>query len=73
MIGKVESIKYTTGGMFGNQWTTIDGVSYMTWWDALRLPIRIGAIVEYEAEERTISRGNISTTANCAEITRVVE
>lgn len=30
--GIVEKIEFTSGGA-GNQWTTIDGVKYATWWD----------------------------------------
>ena len=32
MTGRVEGIQYTIGGA-GNQWTTIDGVKYATWWN----------------------------------------
>ena len=31
--GVVEAISFTSGGA-GNQWTTIGGVKYATWWDA---------------------------------------
>jgi hypothetical protein len=32
MQGIVEKVTYTQGGA-GNQWTTIDGIRYATWWD----------------------------------------
>ncbi len=35
--GTVEKIEYTNGGA-GNQWTTIDGVRYATWFD-IRNPV----------------------------------
>lgn len=31
-IGTVEKVELTFGSA-GNQWTTIDGVKYATWWD----------------------------------------
>lgn len=44
--GKVENIEFTRGG-FGNQWTTIDGVRYATWWDYRELAMRVGVMVEF--------------------------
>lgn len=34
--GFVEKIAFTTGGA-GNQWTTISGVKYATYWDLRRI------------------------------------
>ena len=49
-VGTLDSIAFTQGGA-GNQWTTIDGVRYATWWD-IRSPMiettKPGATVVYE-------------------------
>lgn len=47
MIGTVENVEYTQGGL-GNQWTTIDGVKYATWWDVRSIDWRVGDKVEHE-------------------------
>ena len=46
--GKVTDIRFTMNGL-GNQYTTIDGIAFATWFDAQELPVRIGSEVEYEA------------------------
>ena len=61
MLGRVESIEYTLNSPFGNQWTTIDGNRYMTWWDAATLPVRTGVMVEYEVSPETLRVGNSYT------------
>lgn len=47
-VGTVEKIEYTTGS-FGNQFTTIDGHRYWTWWDIRSTPVRLGAKVRFRA------------------------
>jgi hypothetical protein len=32
----------------GNQYTTIDGTVFATWFDLLETPVRVGCEVEYE-------------------------
>ncbi len=44
--GVVEKIEFTQGGM-GNQWTTIDGVTYATWWDYRTKNWNIGDVVSF--------------------------
>lgn len=39
--GTIEKIEYTAGG-FGNQFTTIDGRRYWTWWDIRNPAIGVG-------------------------------
>lgn len=51
MIGKVEKIKFTVGSPFGNQFTTINGVKYMTWWDIRQFNLKEGVTVEHEPHE----------------------
>jgi hypothetical protein len=47
LIGTVEKVEYTSGSL-GNQWTTIDGVKYATWWDIRGREWNIGDRVEHE-------------------------
>lgn len=47
MIGKVENVEYTSGGL-GNQWTTIDGAKYATWWDIRTIDWKVGDRVEHK-------------------------
>lgn len=49
--GVVESVRYTSGGA-GNQWTTIDGVRYATYWDVRKTDWREGDTVTFTASER---------------------
>ena len=72
MLGKVDAVDFTNNSPFGNQYTTIDGVRYMTWWDAREVPVRQGTVVEYEASERKLQMGNSYEIAKCAKIKRVV-
>lgn len=44
--GVVQAIEYTSGGA-GNQWTTIDGVRYATWWDIRNTDWRVGDRVTF--------------------------
>ena len=47
-IGKVTDIQFTLPGGLGNQYTTIDGVVYATWFDARETPVRVECQVEFE-------------------------
>jgi hypothetical protein len=47
-LGKVTDIRFTPSGGLGNQYTTINGVVYATWWDARTTPVHINSEVEFE-------------------------
>lgn len=49
--GIVTSIQFTEGGL-GNQYTTIDGEVYATWFDLRELPVTEGCKVEYQTYKR---------------------
>jgi len=49
-IGIVDSVQYTIDGL-GNQYTTIDGTCYMTWWNLLEHRVRPGVTVRYSVQE----------------------
>lgn len=49
-IGTVEKVEFTCGGL-GNQFTTIDGRTYFTWWDARRHKVWKGVRVKYSVQE----------------------
>lgn len=51
-VGVVESIEYTSGGA-GNQWTTIDGEKYATYWEFSQ-GVRKGAVVVYHAYKQML-------------------
>lgn len=44
--GIVEEIDFTSGGA-GNQWTTIDGVRYATYWDIRTKDWKVGDAVDF--------------------------
>lgn len=67
-IGTIEKIEFTSGGA-GNQWTTIDGVVYATWWD-FKQGVRLGSRVEYETMRRSLWYG--MAEIDCARIVRVL-
>lgn len=71
MTGTVDRIEFTNGGL-GNQYTTIDGTRYMTWWDAQELPIRVGARVEYEVADWRHSVNGAEVEGRKAFIKRVL-
>jgi len=54
--GVVEKIAYTSGGA-GNQWTTIDGVAYATWWDIRTRDWKIGDRVTFQPYDRPLWSG----------------
>ena len=55
-IGTVEKIDFTSGGA-GNQWTTIDGTRYATWWDIRTKDWRLGDAVSFEAYDAPLWSG----------------
>jgi len=48
MTGTIEKIEYTHNSPFGEQHTTIDGVTYWTWFDLREISVRAGKRVEHE-------------------------
>ena len=54
--GIVEKIEFTSGGA-GNQWTTIDGVKYATWWDLRTKDWKVGDRVTFRAYRDALWRG----------------
>lgn len=46
-IGIVEDVAFTQGGM-GNQWTTISGVRYCTYWNTMTKDWEIGDLVKFD-------------------------
>lgn len=56
MSGVVEKIEYTSGG-FGNQFTTIDGVRYVTFWDSRSVNWKTGDTVDFTAVYQPIWPG----------------
>jgi hypothetical protein len=56
--GIVEKIEFTIGGL-GNQYTTIDCVKYITYWDFAD-GVKVGARVEFTEEENGVVQfGNL--------------
>ena len=56
LVGKVEKIDFTSGGA-GNQWTTINGVRYATWWD-FKQGVRTGRVVHHRPYKAPLWHGN---------------
>ena len=54
--GIVERVDFTSGGA-GNQWTTISGVKYATFWDIRTKDWKIGDEVEFDAFEAPLWSG----------------
>jgi hypothetical protein len=50
--GTVDKVAFTQGGL-GNQWTTIDGRKFMTWWDIRKHAVKKGARVRYTFKENS--------------------
>lgn len=55
--GVVQDVEFTSGGA-GNQWTTIDGVRYATWWDFNTKNWKRGDSVTFTAIERPLWHGH---------------
>ena len=71
-IGTVEKIEFTRDG-FGNQYTTIDGKEYITFWDFAD-GICVGAKVEFTEEENgCVSMGGVSMVGARARQIKVVQ
>lgn len=56
MKGVVEKIAFTQGGA-GNQWTTISGVCYATFWDIRTKDWEVGDTVEFERRDTSLWHG----------------
>lgn len=54
--GVVQNVEYTHGGA-GNQYTTIDGVRYVTFWDIRTRDWKEGDTVTFTAAERSLWHG----------------
>lgn len=70
MIGKVEAIRFTQGSPFGEQWTTIDGYEYATWWDIRTKDWKVGDLVHFHMlpnQECHVHNGKL-TIGPCATI-----
>lgn len=52
-VGIVERVEFTSGGA-GNLWTTIEGVTYATWWDAREADWKVGDRVRFEERMQVI-------------------
>lgn len=65
--GKVENFDFTFGGA-GNQWTTIDGVRYATWWNALTKDWEVGDRVTFEPYRAPLWHGG--PPIDCAQTIR---
>lgn len=68
--GTVEKIQYTSGGA-GNQWTTIDGIRYATWWNITTRDWREGDQVTFEKYKRPLWSGMVPI--DCAQNIRIVQ
>lgn len=55
-VGKVEKIDFTHGGA-GNQWTTISGIKYATWWDLRTKDWAVGDVVAFKATNAPMWHG----------------
>lgn len=69
IIGTVEKVAFTSGGA-GNQWTTIDGVRYATWWDIRTTDWRVGDRVSFEPYRAPLWSGNADV--DCAQNIRAI-
>ena len=67
--GTVEKVAFTSGGA-GNQWTTISGVKYATWWDMRASDWRVGDQVTFEAYKAPLWSGMVPI--DCAQKIRKV-
>lgn len=56
LTGVVQKVEYTHGGA-GNQFTTIDGVRYTTFWDIRTRDWKEGDSVRFTAVERSLWEG----------------
>jgi hypothetical protein len=54
--GTVEKVEYTQGGA-GNQWTTISGVRYATYWDIRTRDWSVGDVVSFEEQSASLWHG----------------
>ena len=67
--GTVDSVAFTQGGA-GNQWTTIDGVKYATWWDFRTRDWKVGDTVSFRPYRAPLWSGQ--SDVDCADSIRKV-
>jgi len=78
MIGTFQDVKFTLGS-FGEQFTKIDGQTYVTYWDAMDPNLRgmsEGSVVEFEpksAPTLLCSSPHVSIDLPYATVLRVVK
>lgn len=68
--GFVENVEFTQDGA-GNQWTTIDGVEYATYWDMHTKNWKVGDRVAFTVENASLFLGQpkIQHARNISKIT----
>lgn len=71
ITGVVEKVEYTHGGA-GNQFTTIGGVRYTTFWDIRTRNWKEGDTVQFTAVERSLWEGQ-PKTMHAEDITKVMD
>lgn len=57
MEGTVEAVQFTCSGA-GNQWTTISGVRYATYWDIRTTDWKVGDRVNFRAFRSSLWTGS---------------
>ncbi|MDQ2632370.1 MAG: hypothetical protein M3Y78_01390 [Pseudomonadota bacterium] len=70
MTGIVEKIDFTIGGA-GNQWTTINGVRYATYWDIRTKDWKVGDRVEFEAFNKKLWANSVTAIPHAANIRKL--
>lgn len=56
IVGRVDDVKYTHGGL-GNQWTTISGARYATFWDIRTRDWTEGDVVVFSPQNSPLCHG----------------
>ena len=70
LTGVVQKVEYTHGGA-GNQFTTIDGIRYTTFWDIRTRDWKEGDTVQFTAVERSLWEGQ-PKALHAERITKVI-
>lgn len=70
LTGVVQKVEYTHGGA-GNQFTTIDGVRYTSFWDIRTRDWKEGDNVHFTAVERSLWEGQ-PKALHAEDITKVI-
>jgi hypothetical protein len=64
MRGTIQKVEFTSGGA-GNQYTTIDGIVYATWWNFDTKDWKTGDVVTFYSYKRPLWSGQSSVV--CAQ------